>query len=411
MNNKHPLIVTHDEGFHVDEVFAIALLAKLGFGVKNLNDLDIIRTRNEEKIASFMRQDGVYVIDVGRVYNEDELLFDHHQNDPNLKWKEHDKLEEVDYKGAPFLLSACGLVWKYLVKNKDRFSVMSSLNSKKLNLLEYYVKWVDVCDNGVSPWKYAPLFFAYNPIGKADDKREYEGFRKALVEAGNFIDNIVHCVEDYDLCLLTSMSPGVPVYEEAKAYMSEVLCQKTAELTESERVKFFKLFNDKYHDILTDHCIGFLMSGSKEEKIKHSMSSVIENVIAIIRAEVIAETEIKKALKLAREEGHKDILFFEDDNYNARQLTSQYSSDGLICATYYSAKNAWSITLINKSKEDIYTGRIQMPEQWAGLEGNELSERSGFDNMVFAHKGRFIVVMKGSKNDCLAVCKKIIELS
>lgn len=411
MNNKYPLIVTHDEGFHVDEVFAIALLAKLAFGAKDLNELEIIRTRNEKDIKKFMEKKNTYVIDVGRIHDETQLLFDHHQNDPNLKWEESDKIEDVNYNGTPFLLSACGLIWKYLIKNKKNFQTLNTLSEEKIELLNYFVKWVDVCDNGVAPWKYAPLFFAYNPIGKANAEREYAGFRKAIVEAGNFIENIIKCHEGYVSCLYGNRDPGTPYYHVINNFMSKIIYEKMEELTEEEEIKFQKLFEEKYNDMLMSYYVGFLMADNNSWKMKQSALQIIDNIIAIVKAEAIAESEIRKALKIARQENHKDVLFFKDDNYNARQLTNQYSSDGLICATYYSEKDTWSITLINKTKEDPYTGRIQMPAQWAGLEGEELSEKSGFDNMVFAHKGRFIVVMKGSKQDCLAVCNKIIALS
>ena len=54
-------IITHNAGFHTDDVFAVATLQLL-LGDKT----EVIRTRDEEIIQS-----GDYVVDVGGIYDED----------------------------------------------------------------------------------------------------------------------------------------------------------------------------------------------------------------------------------------------------------------------------------------------------------------------------------------------------
>ncbi len=81
---------THDGRFHADEIFALAVL--------NLfyPDLEIVRSRDE----------GVYknadiIVDVGHVYEPDNLIFDHHQRSFALKRE----------SGIPY--ASFGLVWKH----------------------------------------------------------------------------------------------------------------------------------------------------------------------------------------------------------------------------------------------------------------------------------------------------------
>jgi len=80
---------THDGRFHADEIFALAVL-KLVF-----LDLEIVRSRDENvyKAADI-------IVDVGNIYDPENLIFDHHQRSFSLKRE----------SGIPF--ASFGLVWK-----------------------------------------------------------------------------------------------------------------------------------------------------------------------------------------------------------------------------------------------------------------------------------------------------------
>lgn len=85
-------IVTHNGGFHADEVFAIAAL-QLHLGIENV---EIIRTREQSLIDS-----ADWVVDVGGVYDATKLRFDHHQNGAPVR-----------ENGVPY--AAFGLVWQHI---------------------------------------------------------------------------------------------------------------------------------------------------------------------------------------------------------------------------------------------------------------------------------------------------------
>lgn len=73
------MIITHDNIFHADEIFSIALLHRYA----KVSIDNIIRTRDEKTIAEAQKLSHVYVVDVGLVYDDKNLNFDHHQ-DTNL---------------------------------------------------------------------------------------------------------------------------------------------------------------------------------------------------------------------------------------------------------------------------------------------------------------------------------------
>ena len=80
---------THDGRFHADEIFALAVL-KLIFP-----DLEIVRSRDEK-----VYKNADIIVDVGHVYDAENLIFDHHQRSFSLKRA----------SGIPY--ASFGLVWK-----------------------------------------------------------------------------------------------------------------------------------------------------------------------------------------------------------------------------------------------------------------------------------------------------------
>ena len=84
-------LVTHSGGFHADELLSSVILTHL------FPDATLVRTRDADWLTP---AEGRIVYDVGRDYNADDLIFDHHQR-PNPLRKD----------GQPY--SSFGLIWKH----------------------------------------------------------------------------------------------------------------------------------------------------------------------------------------------------------------------------------------------------------------------------------------------------------
>lgn len=106
-------IATHNNHFHADEVFACAIL-KYFFG-----DIDIIRTRNEALIETYKRDENVFVVDIGGVYQPYKKNFDHHQD-----------ME---------LSSAAGLVWAYYGPQYLKTSIVERIEVEIIRSVD----WID----------------------------------------------------------------------------------------------------------------------------------------------------------------------------------------------------------------------------------------------------------------------------
>ena len=147
-------VVTHNGGFHADDVFAVATL-QLHFGVENL---EIIRTRDEEVIAS-----GDIVVDVGGVYNPDLQHFDHHQGNAPIR-----------DNGIPY--AAFGLVWKHYGEKVAGSKEAAEIIERRL------VIPIDAADNGVS--LYELKYSDFSPATVQD----FVGLMKPAWDSGENMD-------------------------------------------------------------------------------------------------------------------------------------------------------------------------------------------------------------------------------
>ena len=86
-------VVTHNGLFHADEAFGTAFLSLL----LGSEEVRIVRSRNPQEI-----EDAYVALDVGGVYDNDGLRYDHHQRE----------FTEV-HEGTSVKLAACGLIWRH----------------------------------------------------------------------------------------------------------------------------------------------------------------------------------------------------------------------------------------------------------------------------------------------------------
>lgn len=206
-------IITHSGSFHVDEIFAIALLARFYFGKPVLN-LNIERTRDPQLLEGYTKDQNIFVIDLGGKYEPQNLNFDHHQKDPNLVWSvekcknldqklslPYDKYKMIMQKLVNGLVpkSSCGLVWDFILENGNE--EFNSLSQKVVSALEVIVQEIDLSDNGIYGWFETKTYSRFNrqktnEFGETLNDEEYEQlqysqFLKVLQMAEWYIDNFL----------------------------------------------------------------------------------------------------------------------------------------------------------------------------------------------------------------------------
>lgn len=157
--NSKKTLVTHNGGFHSDDIFACAALQlyleKIG------EDYEVIRTRDEALIRK-----GDYVFDVGGVHNPEKNRFDHHQKGGG----------GARENGVPY--AAFGLVWqKFGTEICGSREVADEIDRKLACPIDANDNGVDVYKTnieGVSPITFQDIAGLYYP---GEDAKEIEYLR------------------------------------------------------------------------------------------------------------------------------------------------------------------------------------------------------------------------------------------
>jgi uncharacterized UPF0160 family protein len=173
--NKKTL-VTHDGGFHTDDIFACATL-QIYLDQKG-EKYEVVRTRDEKKI-----QKGYFVFDVGGVYDEKNNRFDHHQKGG----------AGVRENGIPY--AAFGLVWKAFGSEicKDE-NVSKEIDRKFAQPIDANDNGVDVYTSkidGVSPITFQDIAGVYYPKEGASEEEYLEAFLELVKIAKNILEKSI----------------------------------------------------------------------------------------------------------------------------------------------------------------------------------------------------------------------------
>lgn len=122
-------LVTHSGAFHADELLSSVILTRLS------PDATLIRTRDRDLTTP---AEGRVIYDVGRDYDADRNIFDHHQPDAPLR-----------EDGQP--LSSFGLVWRHF--GMDYLAALDIPEDHRADVFrsfdQGFVLPIDLVDNGV----------------------------------------------------------------------------------------------------------------------------------------------------------------------------------------------------------------------------------------------------------------------
>ncbi len=162
-------LITHNDRFHADDVFATATLQIL-FGDKIT---DIIRTRDE---TIFPTADIIY--DVGGEYSAEENKFDHHQAG----------YEEARDNGIPY--SSFGLIWKKWGEEICGSEEAARIVDRRL------IQPIDAYDNGFSTHEAKDEDYSFYSLDKmiasfGPTWREDDDFDSRFFEAVEFVTFII----------------------------------------------------------------------------------------------------------------------------------------------------------------------------------------------------------------------------
>jgi len=188
---------THDGRFHADEIFALAVL--------NLfyPDLEIIRSRDEN-----VYNNNDIIVDVGHVYEPDNLIFDHHQRSFSLKRE----------SGIPY--ASFGLVWKHY----GELLCGSSETSEYIDSV--IVQSIDADDNGIDIYEtkidgigfhtLSDIIESFVPRHVDDDDKVQKGFDRALNFATSYMKRQIKLAKELFEVALPNIRNAIEVAEDPR---------------------------------------------------------------------------------------------------------------------------------------------------------------------------------------------------
>src|SRR5210317_501592 len=159
---------THDGRFHADEIFALAVLKLIFPG------LEIVRSRDEK-----VYKNADIIVDVGHVYDPENLIFDHHQRSFSLKRE----------SGIPY--ASFGLVWeKYgelLCESSEPSEYIDSVIVQAIDADDNGIEIFETTVDGIRFQTLPDIIESFVPRFVNDDDNVQKGFDHALKFANSYM--------------------------------------------------------------------------------------------------------------------------------------------------------------------------------------------------------------------------------
>ena len=161
-------IITHNEDFHTDDVFATALLFAL------YPDAEVVRSRDPAVIDS-----GDIVYDVGRVFDPAKKRFDHHQLQAGLR-----------DNGVKY--SAFGLLWReygleYCHGDHDLWKLIDTTLVAPIDAFDNGHTITRDAGFGLAPFTIDSIIGMLNPLAGSDEDYDTQ-FIRAVALASDILD-------------------------------------------------------------------------------------------------------------------------------------------------------------------------------------------------------------------------------
>lgn len=115
---------------------------------------------------------------------------------------------------------------------------------------------------------------------------------------------------------------------------------------------------------------------------------ILEEEVVYINGKVISDKKVTEIIN--NSDVSKGYLYLEEYVPFDDAIFNHPEGEKILFVAYPSNRGGYAIKTVSKNSNDR-TSRKKFPEEWAGLQGDELEEVSGIVGLNFCHAGRFIV--------------------
>ncbi|CAH8433231.1 unnamed protein product [Schistosoma mattheei] len=337
--NSKLRIGTHDGRFHADEILACAMLKHL----PEYSNAEIIRTRDSSILSTCD-----IVVDVGGVFNAENHLYDHHQREFNLTYKDFYPNSDWDIK-----LSSAGLIYVHFgqkilscilgMAENTMDPLVTALFDK---MYSSFIVEIDAIDNGV-PMAITPLRYSMNTSLSSRVNR--------MNPAWNQLDT------DETICFHNAL-----------------------QLVDKEFITLVHFYADTWYPARE-----IVLNAVKNRYSIDSSGTIIyiEGTGCPWNAHFF---EIEKSLSL--------------NNVNEIEKQNQ-----ILFVIYQRKDSTWTIQAIPLDEHNNFSQRLPLPESWRGLRDEQLSSIVGLPDCIFVHSTGFLGVHK-TRDGVLQMARLTIKM-
>ena len=118
---------------------------------------------------------------------------------------------------------------------------------------------------------------------------------------------------------------------------------------------------------------------------------ILEEEIIYINGKVISDKKVDEIIN--NSDTSKGYLYLEEYIPFEDAIMANPKGESILFVAYPSNRGGYAIKTVGKNVNDK-TARRLFPEEWKGLEGEELEKVSNINGLRFCHSGRFIVNCK-----------------
>jgi len=193
---------THDGRFHADEIFALAVIKSV------FPDLEIVRSRDENLYKS-----SDVIVDVGHVYDPENLIFDHHQRNFSLERA----------SGIPY--ASFGLVWKHygelLCGSSETAAYIDSAIVQAIDADDNGIDIYETKIDGVGLHSLSDVIESFVPRHVADNDNLQRGFDRALNFATAYMKKQIELAKELFEEALPSIRSAIKAAEDPRILVFE----------------------------------------------------------------------------------------------------------------------------------------------------------------------------------------------
>jgi uncharacterized UPF0160 family protein len=342
---KQIVVATHNGVFHADDVCAVALV-RLSAQFAG-DEVVTIRTRKESIIET-----ADIVIDVGNVYDPDRLRFDHHQWRSPEEASTHLLREKVDGEevGHRFSKASFGLVWDHFHKS---------------------------CTAGVLPEvaRMEGVDLSCLGLWSDFDRKVKEGFDRFFV------------------CGIDAADVGFRRTDPMFTTVSQIISGFNPEWYDSP--------SPEDYDAAFEEAVEWAM-GLVRKQLRREICAVLSRDYGQLAAPIVDRGDLVdgKLLVLDQFAPWAGIVAKRDYRDSIEFVLHPQDETWMIWQVPVDESGAF--------KAGSFTGRRQLPAEWAGKRNEELVALTGVEDAVFCHGARFCGGA-GSREGAIAMARLALK--